>query len=249
MVVSIDKSTQCLSYSGAPAIAGAALSYRFECMDQAGALLVLMDYATKSSVGLDFPFEEYMLRNHQSWCDFAVNLGIRRDPHTIILVRGNVKTSSWAVAAFFDAGHHGHEVTFNGQFGELASAGLKYSQQQGTVCSFEQRTSLYTMPLNQENPSRLADGGKHNQCIFLNYFKVKYRKFLPRRIVANADMLDSSGDNGSDQDGAAPSGSGARGIEIEPDVGHNAVGCLLIISIYSSLTCGPNPSLLAIWSD
>lgn len=162
-------------------------------------MLVLTDYATKSSLGLDGPFEQYMLRHHQSWCTFAANLGIRREPQDLILVRGTIKTTSWAVAAVFDAGRHVHEVTFDGRFGDIAGAGAKYSRELGTVCSFEQRVGPYTpgqehTPL-VESATRLAE-----QCVFLSYFKVKYRKFLANKIVANADVPGASADEDDPSD-------------------------------------------------
>ena len=127
-------------------LVGMNASYQFECTAQEGALLVLMDNATKTCLEHSRLFEEYMLRYHEGWCDYATssaNLGLRLTSESIILVRGTVKTSTWAIAAFFDAGSHAHEVMFNGGFGQVASIGLAYSQHRGTLCSFEQRTGMY----------------------------------------------------------------------------------------------------------
>lgn len=130
-----------------------------------------------------------MLRNHQSWYDFATTAGIGLDPQDIILVRGTIKSSSWAVAAFFDAGKHVHEVSFNGQFGNVASIGVDYAQQQETFCSFEHRVGPHE-PTHRHNDSSLAVDSERqdaDQCVFMSYFKVKYRKFLWKKIVANAE--------------------------------------------------------------
>lgn len=214
-------------------MAGAGFSYRFKCTNQEGALLVLMDNATKSSLNLNDIFEEYMLRNHESWYSFARNpdtLGIRCSPEDIILVRGTVKTSAWAVAAFFDAGNQTREVSFDGHFSEFASAGMKYWQLRKTVCSFEQRVSPYnpTLPadsaatvrqpvpdLNEpDSPSKpYAD-----QCVFLNYYKVKYRKFRPRKLLANAKVSGQSRPAKGDHGQPLASDKASSSAEIEQDV-------------------------------
>ena len=126
------------------------MHYRFECTNQEGAVLILKNHATKSSIGLNLPFEKYMLRNHDSWYNFAVDSGVGLDPQDIILVRGAVKSSSWAVAAFFDASQQKHEVTFNGQFGDLAGVGVGFSQQHDVFCSFEQRVGPHARPSNSK---------------------------------------------------------------------------------------------------
>lgn len=224
-------------------MAGAGLSFRFECVSEAGALLVLMDCATKSSVELSDIFEDYMLRNHESWYSFARNprtLGKRCVREDIILVRGTIKTSSWAIAAFFDGGSQTHEVAFNGQFGEVASAGLKYSQSRGTICSFERRVSsnnpaLHARDQHLPSPSTnildINDNILHSfdhddhpmanadQCVFLNYYKMKRRIFRTGKLIANGELSGPSGYSDSGGDGHYLD----VGMEVQPDVDHDGV--------------------------
>lgn len=183
-------------------VAGLGVSYRFECTNQEGAVLVLANYATKSALMLDGIFKDYMLQNHQRWHHFATTTGIRRDPQDIILVRGTIKTTEWAVAAVFDAGQQVHEVVFDGHFGDLARVGARYSAELSTACSFEQRVGPYTRGAVHGNPLHPSEPVSAGQCIFLSYFKVKYRLFIQNKIVAN------SGDSGSSPDNdASPSQS------------------------------------------
>lgn len=141
-----------------------------------------------------------------------------------------IKTSAWAVAAWYGAGNHLHEVTFDGQFGSVASAGLKYSQQRRTVCSFEHRTGPYlpALQLNRVDPTNSPDstaddstelGVSKNadQCVFLNYYKVKYRRFPPKKLAANADVEGTSEYTGSDPGSPILSAECTERMEVELD--------------------------------
>lgn len=154
-----------------------------------------------------------MRRHHQSWCDFATDpeiLGIHCDPGDIILVRGAVKTSAWAVAAFIETGNTVHEVAFNGQFAPLADVGMKYSSQNGTHSTFEHRSGPYrtlsraarsaiTSAIAASPRSSVVGGHSPSppstppeqplidQCVFLSHYKIKYRRLFPKKIIANAE--------------------------------------------------------------
>ena len=124
-----------------------------------------------------------------------MQLGVAKED--IILVRGWIKTSGWAVAAFIEKGQS-HEITFNGQFGSLAQAGFSLAMTESTMMSVETRygpcrrtelskslqsSSTAGMELDTERDSRV-------QCVFLLFYKVKDRYILPKKIIASASPHD-----------------------------------------------------------
>ncbi|KAI0347557.1 hypothetical protein BDW22DRAFT_1425571 [Trametopsis cervina] len=212
---------------------GAGLAYRFTCSSEQGALLILKDDATKVSVASNDAFPEYMRQHHKSWYAFATNrerLGIQCNREDLVLVRGTIKTSAWEVAAFMESGSHVHDVTFNGQFGPVVNAGLTYSNQHGNHATFEHRSSPRSIasgseqsaiapstPASTSIPGFTTDPEK-DQCIFLSYYKIKYRRpLLPKKIVANAEPRDPSPDSDDD----------VRDIEIMTEPGSTPIRSLL----------------------
>ncbi|KAI0826372.1 hypothetical protein BC629DRAFT_1719017 [Irpex lacteus] len=161
------------------ALTGAEISYKFECSSHCGALLVLKDYATKVSIEPNLQLENYMLDNHKSWHEFATDeekFGRRLEPEDIILVRGVTKTSAWTMAAFLGDVDRAHRFSAGVKGGPIGSAGVKWSSKHSKSHACVHRTS----------PKRTEPSS--DQCIFLNYYKVKYRlRFFPKVIKANAD--------------------------------------------------------------
>ncbi|KAI0084197.1 hypothetical protein BDY19DRAFT_973545 [Irpex rosettiformis] len=125
---------------------GGGLSYNFHCTSDRGALLLLKDYATKTSISSNPHFPEYMRRHHESWYRFATDpekLGIECMPEDIILVRGTTKTSAWTVAAFLFKIDRVHGLAVEAQLGPAASFGLTLSSEHGIYPTCEQRSGPY----------------------------------------------------------------------------------------------------------
>ena len=180
-----------------------------------------------------------MLQHHRSWCAFAANpkiLGIVRPPEDIVLVLGTMKTSVWTVGAFLARDDRVHDFSVGGQVGTVAGARLQLTSERNESQTCQQRSGPHRQPietslspplLNLPSSSRHASntldtttgGGVDNQpqpkdqCIFLRYYKIKYRKVLPRQIKANADPS-SLGEDGDGGGGAAVL---AFDIEAEPE--------------------------------
>lgn len=181
---------------------------------------------------------EYIRQNHDAWYSFATNsqtYGLQCKPEDIIMVRGTVKTSAWAVAAYRDSGNHTHNVAFSGQVGPVADAGFQLTSSSTVQSSFEHRAGPTPNAARPTSLKPVASGtssnhGKYelpelevaatlsreevpdnarNQTVFLGFYKVKRRYFLPKKIVANA---------GSDELPPAEDPAQSSGMLMPPDV-------------------------------
>lgn len=208
-------------------IGGGEISYSFRCSSHRGAFLILKDHATKASFGPNVRFEEYMLQNHDSWYAFATDpstLGIRCEREDIVLVRGTMKTSAWTVGAFLSKTDDSHELSIGGRFGLVAGATVQLSSECARSNKCEQRSGPNRAspgspsPIELSVPTHRSEGGigtytdymasksetnqaPKDQCVFVSYYKIRYRRFLPKKITANAgspslDPEDSDYDEG-----------------------------------------------------
>ena len=182
-----------------------------------------------------------MLQHHRSWCVFAANpkiLGIVRPPEDIVLVLGTMKTSVWTVGAFLARDDRVHDFSAGGQVGTVAGARLQLTSERNESQTCQQRSGPHRQPrkTSAASPSvdplslhRLAsdapDSTTQNntdelpppkdQCIFLRYYKIKYRTFWPKKIVANADP--SSLDKDTDDSDDLPTPATDADVELDPE--------------------------------
>lgn len=166
---------------------GVSLSYKFECKSQEGAILVPGSDITLSHVQASSHFREYVRLHHASWHAFAADQGRTIAPEDIVLVIGWLKTSEWAVAAVANRGKS-HAISFGAQ-GSIASAEFGIEHSAEAVMSVSQRSGPKRGA--DESPDELA-GRKRDQCLFVRYYKVKYRRFLPMKITAGAEPRDAN---------------------------------------------------------
>ena len=166
---------------------------------------MLWDGATKTVVEKNSQeFERYMLRHHDSWYEYAKNkLGLSIKHEDIVLVRGFVKNSRWTIATFLRGRSHTQEVTVSGKLASIADIEISYSSREDIRYSPnsprsgppERIKAISDCPLTSKlstlslaEPS--ADEGKvftvpKDQCLFLNYYKVKRRWYkVPKEIRA-----------------------------------------------------------------
>lgn len=195
-----------------PMHAGAELAYSFSCRSHRGAFLILQDYATRSWIEPNSRFTDYIRQYHDSWYAFATDpekLGLECKPEDIVLVRGTMKTSAWTVGAFLARDDRAHDFAAGGQIANVAGARLKFSSEHSLSHKCEGRSGpirkqLFTInpssPLSmpddidamdvvseRQEPQNIDyDASRKDQCVFLSYYKVKYRRFLPKKIVAQA---------------------------------------------------------------
>lgn len=120
-------------------------------------------------------FEDYIIRHHESWYTLANDrkLHIRRED--ILLVSGWIKTSAWAVAALVGEGQS-HAFS-------LGAEGLSVAQAHFEV---ERSAEVEMSVLQRSGPLVLSNPERRDQCLFINYYKMKYRLPFLRQIVAGA---------------------------------------------------------------
>ncbi len=182
---------------------------------------MLWDDATKTELRLQQThFMKYMKTHHESWYRFAYEtLGINCEREDIILVCGFIKTSCWTVAALAGESDHTREVMLNGQLGPLFNVGAGYASRREQLSSIQQRSGPTTRMSISETmarahwqtllgptcttsrdalaPAPTHDPSSRDQCVFLNYYKIKYNSRFLRKIVAAAGPSDFPGPDGS----------------------------------------------------
>ena len=141
--------------------------------------------ATREQVHPNSIFPNYMRRHYESWHAFAndsEHFSLALKPEDIIFVRGWVKTTEWAVAAFLDKGT-AHELSFQAGIGSYAHADFTVSKKEQISTSLEWRSG----------PKQGRNTGQENgrdQCIFLSAYKLKRRSLLPPAIKAMSEPIE-----------------------------------------------------------
>lgn len=181
---------------------GLGAGYSFKCKEQKGALVISGDYGASCFVLNNRIFREYVRRHHRSWCELAYTIGHDRSPEEILFVTGWLKTSEWAIAAILSEGRS-HSFTLSADVGSsLAQAKLHAEVSQEVEVS----------AIHRSGPVGVTER-RHNQCLFLRYYKVKYRagplKFLGMKIVAGAEPRDPESHH--DSEGSAAGASNIYG--------------------------------------
>lgn len=163
--------------------AGAGFAIEFTCKEEQGAMLDLKTPATMSSIYDNRRIKDYILKNYDKWYHYATEeLELEIMEKRIIFIRGWGKTSSdWTVTAFTSSGAK-WKAALQAQAGPAASVGMEVMNRQtmeGPVI-----TRFGTRIVSQHS----ADPGDstQDQCVFLKYYCVKHRRWLSRRIEANA---------------------------------------------------------------
>ncbi|OCH91404.1 hypothetical protein OBBRIDRAFT_887012 [Obba rivulosa] len=141
-----------------------------------GVILVLPDSATKKEVQNTLHVESYMRQHHEAWHKFArEEYGRNLEREELVLVRGWVKTTRWAVTIFDESDPSG---TLNFNVGlPTASDSLElstshdhpYVQRIGP-----KRVSQTTAAGSTSQPS-IPAVPKADQTVFLLYYKMKSR--------------------------------------------------------------------------
>lgn len=181
---------------------GIGISGAYQCSTDRGALLVTESNATIQEVTrADLSFPAYMKKHYHSWLKWARAHNHGVDANSIILVRGTVKVAGWAVFSYHSAMKKlSGEILFCAPKG-LLRAGV-------TFLSHHYRDGRL-LDRSGPDPPRLAGDQERDQCVFLRYWKVKFRaRFLGLMLKAAA-----SGDRLPDEDG----GRGGPTVTTEDD--------------------------------
>ncbi|EKM50231.1 uncharacterized protein PHACADRAFT_153708 [Phanerochaete carnosa HHB-10118-sp] len=178
---------------------GAGMEY--ECTKEKGALLILRSDAKKVQASSEKTFGDYVAKFHDSWCKFALDLGIASAEamaRKIVLVCGWVKTyPDWSVTAFTSSGSKFRaslDVKTIGVGGITGS----YSGTEHVEGPVMNRWGVYARARAPEE-ERIQ-----NQCIFVKCIYAK-RRHWPYffRAGAGPHQLPDQRDANSGQDGPA----------------------------------------------
>nr|VWP00121.1 S1-like domain-containing protein [Ganoderma boninense] len=119
------------------------------------------------------------------WRDFANDrLGIELEAKDIILVSGFLKTTVWGTAAFSNISDSAELVVAGGCFVPSASGAFRVSMSRGVEASVISRAGPQDR-ISTWNDSPSQDF-KYDQCIFLSYYKMKYRRMIPLPRIMRA---------------------------------------------------------------
>ena len=177
------------SVPGGP-IVGIDLTYQTSTYE--GGLLHLPFPADRMEVEKAASFVDYMAANFQSWQAYMnkeINDGTKPSP-SIILVRGWIKTPQWASAAFKADGSTKRGTLKGGLFSLAGRIEWRFTESDGL---FE---------LSNYGPMSGHDELMgERECIFLSYYKIKYRFFRwgPKvmQAAAGPDQLPPPGPEGA----------------------------------------------------
>ncbi|KAI0919292.1 hypothetical protein AcV5_002248 [Taiwanofungus camphoratus] len=179
-------SINCTSLNAQVTIQGSGGGLQFECNADQGAILVMKDPANREALLPSRRMANYMRSNYNSWYVFATDtLDQDIQKEDLIFVRGYAKTTQWAVAAFIQEGRS-MSLALSGSFASTASASLSFSVTRGSSMNAQHKSGPRPQAPNMFAPritagtqtstgSIASTGPKFNQCIFLNYYKLKVR--------------------------------------------------------------------------
>ena len=174
----------------------AGMTMQFRCSDKTGALLVLRRPAERKAMLNTLLIRQYMREHIASWSQFANNrLGLGLEADKIIFVSGFVKASEWALAAF-QSSREGCELTLDGSPLAQADSAQWHASMNGP------NTAVYVRVGPRERINSDTYDAPRDQCVFINYFKMKRRsEFAPveymRAAAGPRDLPPSPKDRGS----------------------------------------------------
>ncbi|KAI0686423.1 hypothetical protein BC835DRAFT_1288098 [Cytidiella melzeri] len=169
-------------------IAGGGAMYQFACSSECGAWLLLKDFSDKTYLLDTGNLKKYMLQHHDAWYNFATgeSLGIDCKPYDIILVKGFVKTSAWAVAAYKSGVRSTQAMSLTGTVGGVGEAGFEFRVDSSEGYMFDTRYGPEGRDAKALQSSRhVPTVFPRDQSVFLSYYKIKQRMWW-KKIVAHA---------------------------------------------------------------
>ena len=184
------------------------MGLRYRCNEDSGALLLLKQPAHKTFLDCNNRIQEYMAAHLSTWCEFANDrLGIGLDDKDIIFVSGFTKTTMWAEASFSSNSDSSELLISGGCFVPAASGEFRVSISRDVHGSVASRVGPPGRVSTWKDDNQAF---KYDQCIFLNYFKMKRRGILRRPGVMRAaagphTLPDQDDDDGPPDISSSPS--------------------------------------------
>ncbi|KAI0633109.1 hypothetical protein C8Q77DRAFT_1040359, partial [Trametes polyzona] len=158
------------------------INFNFECMDEAGALLVMSAPGRTTDILSRRRIINYMTAHFDSWLEFANHhLGLELREDQIIFVSGTMKTNRWGVAAFRGTRSE-KRGSIVGNFGPLVTADFSFSMSDTQLSHSHYRFG----PTDRQGPVGSAVAcNQYDQCVFIHYYKRK-RKWSILPIIVKA---------------------------------------------------------------
>ncbi|TFK83320.1 hypothetical protein K466DRAFT_498709 [Polyporus arcularius HHB13444] len=174
--------TACANEPGIAATAG----LRYQCSETSGALLMLKQSAHKTYIDCRMHIQKYVRAHMSNWLDFANGLlGIGLEEKDVIFISGHTKTSIWAETAFDQRSSGGELIIAGGCFVPSASGEFRVSMSHCAAAMVHAREG----PLDRVTAWK-AEGEepveKYDQSIFINYYKMKSRRFRSPTVMQGA---------------------------------------------------------------
>lgn len=164
-------------------------SLAFELTRKQGAALITKHPTRREDVERERTFENYTKRHYESWVDFARERGDGENVKPL-LVTGVDLTREFATVAYSDSQTR-MECEFSAAVPGIASA------------SMSMWGSWRTQGLIHTNCGPNPTPDEYNQCIFIRYYTIRKRVFIPTIIKAGAGPHQlprgDHGDGGSDE--------------------------------------------------
>ena len=173
--------------SGGPIGLGA--SWEFECDRAAGAFLLLKGHGHRTNLDCGLHIKNYISDNLADWCTFANDtLGIGLRDEEIVFVSGFTKTAVWAAASFsHDSVDKAVKLSGSCSLPGAASGSVQLAVQMSDSHGVAIDTRVGPPDLasqwEQLSPEQLAGA---DQCIFLEYYRMRRRLVFLKTIVAAA---------------------------------------------------------------
>lgn len=190
------------------AAASAGLQYR--CSEEFGALLMLKQSANKTYLECRMHIQQYVRAHISKWCSFANDeFGIGLEEQDLIFVSGHTKTSVWGAAAFQHSSASAELRIGGGCFVPSVSGEFNVSMSRCSDASVFSRCGPRDLvsTWNDDTPMRIP---KYQQCIFVNYYKMKSRRWpLRPAVIQAAAGPHELPDDGDDDDSASTDSWGA----------------------------------------
>lgn len=159
---------------------------------------------------------QYMVKNYQSWVDFALSDeggGLSVEP---VFVNGFTKTAaSWMLAAVMNSSTKSMTFGFDAGAGQFVNLGSEVHHTKAVTAPLMQRK----WPAMQVEGENVTDSVASDHCVFLNYYRMKRRVFWSwaSKAAAGPHNLPSNRDRDDADENSSSRPSSQDGSEVEPD--------------------------------
>ncbi|KAF9812914.1 hypothetical protein IEO21_05910 [Rhodonia placenta] len=186
------KTLRKISVAGELSVHNIGATCKYECTDDQGALLVLETPAVREELHQIRRLKNYFSKNINDWHTFAAGeIGLEKKPEEILFVRGWVKTTRWAVAAFTNQAKSA-KISFDGNFASPATASFALEASESIAPQHDRRSGPEDRLRGEGHHHAREPAWPADQCVFLHYLKLKKRFLLLKTIEAAAEPQDPS---------------------------------------------------------